>query len=135
MAEGLEAIDSHLRVSTSTDVVLRAVDKEFSLYANFPKDRVELFCDWIDHNHPGSLLLYVEQASGSRQYLSVEGAGAIWWNRSYYCEFLDWRLWNPGDYLFQENLFIVLLSIEIIALARVYSIVHLLVYFPSRWLA
>jgi hypothetical protein len=62
----LEEIDCRLRLSTSIDLVLRAVDKEFSLCANYPKGHGQLFCEWIKQNHPGSLLLHVERASGSR---------------------------------------------------------------------
>ena len=83
LAEELEAIESHLIVSTSIDAVLCAVDKELSLCANYPKGHGELFCDWIYHNQPGSLLLHVDRASGSRQDLSVEWDGAILWNQSY----------------------------------------------------
>ena len=91
LAEEFEAIDSHIRVSTSIDGVLSTVDKEFSLCANYPKGHGELFCDCIEKNQPGVLLLHVEQSSGSRQDLSVEGAK---------CFFLDWRLWNTGDNIF-----------------------------------
>ena len=86
-------------------------------------------------NHPGALLLHVERASGSRQDLCVEGAGAVYWNRKYWVEFLDERLRNPGDNILQENLFIVLTSCEMISLARVCSIIHIAICLPTRWLA
>ena len=47
LAEELEAIESHLIVSTSIDAVLCAVDKELSLCANYPKGHGELFL-WLD---------------------------------------------------------------------------------------
>ena len=77
----LELIDPRLRVSPSIEMVLRAVDKEFSSCANYPKGHGELFREWIEKNHPGTLLLHVERESGSRQDLCVEGAGAVFWNR------------------------------------------------------
>ena len=55
--------------------VLRALDKEFSLNANYAKGHGDLFYEWMLHNHPDALLLAVERASGSRQDLEVEGAG------------------------------------------------------------
>ena len=58
--EELEAIGSHLIISTGIDAVLRAFDKEFILCTNYTKGNGELFCDWIENNHPGSLLIYVE---------------------------------------------------------------------------
>mmetsp|Transcript_13403 Transcript_13403/g.29103 ORF Transcript_13403/g.29103 Transcript_13403/m.29103 type:complete len:910 (+) Transcript_13403:516-3245(+) len=131
----LDEIDPRLRVSTSMDSVLRAVDREFSLCANYPKGHGDLFRGWIEENHPGAMLLHVERASGSRQDLSVEGAGAVYWNRKYWIEFLDERLRLPGDNVLQENLFVVLSSLHMVALARVCSILHLAVCLPMRWLA
>eukprot|EP00957_Ditylum_brightwellii_P199082 15175856-Ditylum_brightwellii.AAC.1 len=72
--------------------LLRAVDKEFSLCANYTKDHGDLIHEWIEHNHPGVLLLYIERTSGSRQDLAVEGAGAVYCNRRFWVEFLDERL-------------------------------------------
>eukprot|EP00957_Ditylum_brightwellii_P103225 7867580-Ditylum_brightwellii.AAC.1 len=40
-------------------------------------------------NHPGSLLLLVERATGSCQDISVEGPGALYWNCRYWVGFLD----------------------------------------------
>ena len=135
--EQLETIDRRLRVSTSMESVLRAMDKEFSLNANYAKGHGQLFNEWMQHTHPGELLLHVERASGSRQDLAVEGAGALYLNRTYYIEFLDERLRTCGaeGNILQENLFIILSSLEMIAQARVCSIVHLAICMPMRWLA
>ena len=81
MADDLNLIDYRYRVSTKFDVVLRAIDKEFSLPANYPKGHGVMFKTWMDFNHPGALLLPVEHASGSRQDLAVEGAASVYWNR------------------------------------------------------
>ena len=108
---------------------MRAVDKEFSLNANYPKGHGELFKQWIDTNHPGTLLLHVERVSGSHQDLCVAGAGAVYLNRKLWLEFLDERLKNPGDNILQENLFIILSSNDMIALARVCSIIHLGIFY------
>ena len=77
----LSKIDFRYRVSTMFDSVLRAVDKEFSLPANYPKGHGVLLKIWMDLHHPGGLLLPVERATGNRQDLSVEGAAAVYWNR------------------------------------------------------
>ena len=135
LEQDLEHTDARLRVSPNIGMILRAVDKEFSLCANYPKGHGEVFKEWMEQHHPGALLFHVERASGSRQDLCVEGAGAIYWNRKYWIEFLDDRLRNPGDNILQENLFILLSSCEMIALARVCSIVHIAICLPSRWLA
>ncbi len=60
---------------------LRAVDKEFSLPANYPKGHGDMFKYWLELNHPGALLVPVERSSGSRQDLACEGAAAVYWNR------------------------------------------------------
>ena len=60
-------------------------------------------------------------------------------NYPYYLEFLDWMLKKRGKNdkasLLQRNLFIVLGSVEMIALARLLSIIHISVCMPFRWLA
>ena len=75
--EKIYDINSRLRVSSSIESVPCAVNKEFSLCANYPKEHGELFHEWNDTYHPGALLLQVERVSGSRQDLAVEGEGAV----------------------------------------------------------
>ena len=97
MTSKRDCIDTRLRVTTSIEAILRAVDKEFSLAANYPKGHGELFRKWMDTHHPGAMLLHVERTSGSRQDLCVEGSGAIYWNQKYWIELIDERLRTPGD--------------------------------------
>ena len=61
MREDLDYIDPRLRVSTKFDLVLQAIDKEFSLYCNYPKEDGEAFCTWMLQYHPGALVLPVER--------------------------------------------------------------------------
>ena len=60
-------------------------------------------------------------------------------NYPYYLEFLDWMLKKTGNNakasLLQRNLFVVLESVEMIALARLLSIIHISVCMPFHWLA
>ena len=81
LANDLEAIDFRYRVSTMFEAVLRAIDKEFSLPANYPKGHGDMFLHWLKRNHPGALLVPVERTAGSRQDLAAEGAAAVYWNR------------------------------------------------------
>ena len=81
MADNLKVTNFRYHVVTNFDVVLRAVDKEFSLPANYPKEHSVMIKTWIDFNHPGALLLPVEHASGSRQNLMLEGATSVYCNR------------------------------------------------------
>jgi hypothetical protein len=61
LCSSLDEIDSTLQVTTSIiSAVIRAIDKEFSLSANYPKGHGELFLEWIREHYPGVLLLHVE---------------------------------------------------------------------------
>ena len=59
-------------------------------------------------------------------------------NYPYYLEFLYWMLKKTGNNdkasLLQRNLFVVLGSVEMIALACMLSIIHISVCMPFRWL-
>ena len=139
LRSSLDDIDSTLRVTTSISAVIRAIDKEFSLSANYPKGHGELFLEWIRENYPGVLLLHVERASGSRQDLCTEGCLAIFMNYEYYVEFLDQMLRkrdaNEKASILQQNVFVILTSVELLALSRLLSIIHLSISMPVRFLA
>lgn len=139
LRSSLDEIDPTLRVTASISAIVRAIDKEFSLSANYPKGHGELFLEWIRENHPGALLFHVERASGSRQDLCTEGSLAIFMNYPYYVEFLDEQLrklktgYQQASIL-QQNLFVVLTSMEMIALVRLLSILHISIFMPFRFL-
>ena len=94
LRSSLDKIDPKWRVSASVSAIIRAVDKEFSLSANYPKGHGELFLEWMRSKHAGELLMHVERASGSRQDLCTEGSMAIIMNYPYYLEFLDEMFWK-----------------------------------------
>ena len=50
-------------------------------------------------------------------------------------EFLDEALRSGKDDILQENLYIVLTSVEMVALCRVMAILHFKICMPMRWLA
>ena len=75
--EELDDINSGLRVLTSIESVPRAVDKEFSLSAKYPKGNVELFHEWIETYHPGSLILHIKRESGYLKDLYFKGEVAV----------------------------------------------------------
>ena len=81
-------------------------------------------------------MLHVTDTTGGRQELAAEGAGPLYFNRPLWVEFLDERLRVPGaDNILQENLFIALTFVEMIASARVHSIICISILMPLRWLA
>ena len=134
--EELEVIDFRLRVGTDMVLLLRALDKEFSLCANYPKGHGDMFKEWIVLTHPRALLLHVWSTSGARQDAAFEGAGPAYLNRTYWVEFLDERLRAPGaNNILQESLFILITSIAMVASMRVHSILLLALVMPHRWLA
>ena len=90
------------------DAVIREVEKEFSLPANYPKVHGNEFNHCLNINRPGAFMVPVARTSGSRQYLAVEGAAAIYWNGKYYVAFMDEPLKAVRDNILQENNFIVL---------------------------
>jgi hypothetical protein len=107
------------------DAILRAQDKAVrSLLANYPKGFEDIFKHWLLKYHPGALLVPVQGTAGSRKDLATEGAGAIYWNRIYYIEFLDECLRSGSHNILQENLFIVLMSVEMVALCQIMAIIH-----------
>ena len=139
LKDTLDRIDSSLRVSTMFTPFARAYDKEFSLAANYPKGHGELFAEWMKENYPGELLFHVESTHGSRQDIMFTAALAIAMNRSFNIDFLDYCLRmsdkTKRDHVLQRSLFVVLLSVEMAAQARLLAIMYLSIILPLRWLA
>eukprot|EP00957_Ditylum_brightwellii_P168395 12818034-Ditylum_brightwellii.AAC.1 len=63
------------------DSILWAIEKEFSLPANYPKGHGDEIKTWLLKHHPVALLVPATRATGSRQNLDVEGAASVYWNR------------------------------------------------------
>eukprot|EP00957_Ditylum_brightwellii_P194764 14835637-Ditylum_brightwellii.AAC.1 len=63
------------------DSMLFAIDKEFSLPANYPKGHGNKSKTWLLKHHPGALLVPITCATGSRQDLAVISAASVYWNR------------------------------------------------------
>ena len=140
LQSSLDEIDSQLRVTLSMSAIICAVDKELSLSANYPSGHGKLFLEWIREYHPGVLLLHLQCAAGSRQDLCMEGLMPIYMNYLFYMEFLDIQLckypWsNENTSILQQNLFVALTSLEMIALSRLLSTMHVSVCMPFHWLA
>ena len=124
-----------MRVLKSIQSVLRAANKEFSPYDNYSKGHGELFRKCIETYNPGALILHVEISSGFCQYLAVKGAGVVYMNHLYWIEFSYERLQTPMDNILQENIFIILSSLEMMELACLCAIIHTIICLPTLWLA
>lgn len=69
-------------------------------------------------------------------YIILEADPAIYWNQQYRIEFLDDKLRMIGlDNILQMNLFILLYYIEVVALARLLSILHIAICIPLFWIS
>ena len=118
----------------------RAFDKDFSLGVIYPKGHGGLFRQWMKVNYPGELLWHVERAaSGGRQDVASMAALAIFWNRHYCIDNLDEILTygdaGAKDNILANNLWILLSSVEMVAVARLWSILHIAIIMSIRWLA
>ena len=136
--DSLDEIAPELRVSPSFNSFARAFDKMFSLCANYPKGYGELFRQWMKENHAGELLLHVERAAGGRQDVNSMAALAMFWNRNYCLEFMADILRFGGkrkDNILLNNLFVMQSSVEMISVTRLWSIFHIAIIMPMRWLA
>ena len=51
LRSSLDDIDPKLWVNSSIRTIIRAVDKEFSLSANYPKGHGKMFLEWIRETH------------------------------------------------------------------------------------
>ena len=62
---------------------------------------------------------------------------AIYWNRNYYVEILDnmKTYADKDDSILVSNLHAMLISKEIVAMARLWSILHIAIIMPMRYLA
>ena len=100
-----------LRVSTSIEKHLIAIEKEFGATANYAKGHGARFIAWMIRYHPGALLFPVLRVmAGSRQDSGTEGAIVAYMNHKYYIQFLFQELASKtkDHSILQKNLFIVL---------------------------
>jgi len=138
LCDSLDEIAPELRVSPNFILFARVFDTMFSLCANYPKGMGEAFLMWMHENHTGQLIFHDERpASGGREELASMVALAIYWNCSYYIDFLDEMIAYCGkeDNMFACNLFILLSLVEMVTIACLWSILHLAIIMPMHWLA
>ncbi len=111
----LELIPHHLRVSCKISDLLRQVDKEYSLTANYFKGSGDDYADWKARFCPGKQYLPpIRVLGGNRQDAAFEGALPVYDGRGDMFIFTDKCLLS-SDNLLQRSLFIVLGSMEMIA--------------------
>ena len=89
-------------------------------------------------NYSGEILFHVETAVyDGWKYVTSMATMAIFWDRNYYVEFLDEIISYLGksENILARNLMILISSVEIIAVSWLWSIIHIAIVMPMRWLA
>ena len=101
------------------------------------KSGVLIFGQWMKENHSGELPFHVERACKSRMDVVSMASMAISWNRNYSVDFLDKMISYCGweDNILACNQMMLLSSVEFATVARLWSIFHLAIIMPMRWLA
>ena len=138
LAEDLLDIPKIYLVDVAMNLLLRSIDKEFALTANYAKGHGSMFAHWMEISHPGALLFpTARMLVGTRQDAVTEGALPAYMNRHYCVEFLFQKLCagTTEANILQTSLFLQLTSIEIVAMLRVLSIVHIAIVKPIRFLS
>ena len=136
LEENIEEIQYSLRVTTGIGNLIFAIEKYFGGTANYSKGKGSMFMDYMRRYHPTSYLYPVYRAwGGSRQDIGVEGAVAVIMNIPHYFELLIWRMSCGGDSILENNLYIILRSVEMVSLLRSLYILHISLYLPLQWLS
>ena len=133
----LNEIHPMLRATTDSNSIFRAIEKFFGETANYAKGSGSMYYDYMRTYNPNAYNYQITRAlGGTRQDVGSEGSMAVFMNLPYFLQFLDWRLSSgSGDSILMKNLFIILQSVEMIALFRVLAILHVAICIPTRWLA
>ena len=125
------------RVSCVFSAFACAFDKVFCLSANYPKGKGEDFAEYMKEKYESVLLFHVEGAQGSRHDLSFMAAPAIYMNRWHCLTYALYLLRIPKkqDNILLRNLIVIMTSVEMIAVSRLFSIMYISIILPMRWLA
>ena len=135
--DNLDEVAPELHVSPGLISLACAFDKMFSLCANYPKGLGKVFRQWMMDDHSDELLFHVERlSSGGRQDVASMAAMSIFWNRNYCVELLDEtiRYCGRSENVLARNLTILISSVEIIAVSRLWSILQIAIFMLMRWL-
>ena len=131
----MEGIYSCLCIHPNMKNIISELGKCFNPPGYYPKGNGTEFKHWFVTYHPYSQLYPVEITTGARNYMVIEGAVSAYTNAWLYKLFLDKVLSTLDAYdILQENLFIILFSVEMVSLSRLMSILHFSINVPIRWL-
>jgi hypothetical protein len=134
----LDVIHPLLRVTTDPNSIFCTIETFFGETANHAKGSGSMYYDYMRMYNPNAHHYQItHELGGTRQDVGSEGSMAVFMNILYFLEFLDWRLSSGRgrDSILLKNLFLILQSVELIALFRVLAILHVAICIPTRWLA
>jgi hypothetical protein len=96
-----------------------------------------MYYDYMRTYHPKSHHYQIARVlGGTRQDVGSKGAMVAFMNIPFFVEFLNWQLLcGTGDGILMKFFYIILQSVEMIALFCVLSILHIAICIPTRWLA
>ena len=78
MIRKLDCINTRLRITASIEAILRLLIRSLVLQKITQRDIGDYSGNWIETHHSGLILFHVEQTTGSRQEMCMEGAGDIY---------------------------------------------------------
>ena len=132
----LKEIDARLRVKVKMDDIILAMGKCFAEPANYPKGCGNAFKGHVEEYHPDHILYHIPSTKGDRQDMICMCTGPACMNRLYCIEFLDKKLHAcDKQSILQENMFILLSSLLIATMFRLFSVVEIAIAMPMCWFA
>ncbi len=117
--------------------LIRAIYKEFHGGGDYAKGKGRKdYHVWLEANHPEAFYINESRAAGGRQDLEYEACAAIYVNRPYYVEFLDMLMKDIAhSNILEDYLFVVLISVEMLAAVRTYAVFYVTFVTELRFLA
>ncbi len=137
LEDDLASIPAMYRVTIDPINLFCAMEKGFGEGANYPKGLAKIFFSYMDTYNPLVHLWPLSRAlGGTRQDIATEASMSVLMNLPYYLDFMNWKLsCGTSDSILLKHLFIVLQSVEMIAMLHVLSILHVAITIPHRWLS
>ena len=124
-----------LRVSLNFSELLLSFSKCFCKSAQYDKGMGAEFYEFMSTHYQDHFLFPLPRVkTGTRQDVKLIGAPAIYLNRKYYEQFLDHKLLSDSTNILLRTCEHYVSSLEIIATARMNSILYLCLCLPHRWL-
>jgi len=136
LAADLDNFSYYERITTDIMQLIRAVYKEFHGGGGYAKGKGRKdYHVWLEANYPEAFYINESRAAGGRQDLEYEACVAVYVNRPYYVEFLAMLMTDIAhSNILEDYLFVVLISVEMLAAVRTYAIFYVTFITELRFL-